>query len=62
METIVIVAVIAVAAYCLRYETIKMHRRSIQRDIERSLMKSYKPFTKEEKARWQQIMKEIDEE
>lgn len=62
METIVIIVIVAVAAYCVRYETIKLHRRSIQRDIERSLMKSYKPFTKEEKARWQQIMKEIDEE
>lgn len=62
METIVIIVIVAVAAYCVRYETVKFHRRSIQRDIERSLMKSYKPFTKEEKARWQQIMKEIDEE
>ena len=62
METMIIAGIVAVAAYCVRYETVKLHRRSIQRDIERSLMKSYKPFTKEEKARWQQIMKEIDEE
>lgn len=62
METIAIVAIVGVLAYCVRYETVKLHRRSIQRDIERSLMKSYKPFTKEEKERWRQIMKEIDEE
>lgn len=62
METAIIIVVVAVAVYCVRYETVKLHRRSVQRDIERSLMKSYKPFTKEEKERWRQIMKEIDEE
>lgn len=61
METLAIVVIVAVIAYCVRFETIKVHRASIREDIEKSIMKSYKPKTEAEKKRWQQILKEIDE-
>ena len=61
METLAIVVIVAVIAYCVRFETIKVHRASIREDIEKSIMKSYKPKTEAEKKRWKEILKEIDE-
>lgn len=61
METLILVLVVAVVAYCVRFETLKVHRASIREDIEKSIMKSYKPKTEAEKKRWKEILKEIDE-
>ena len=61
MEFLILVVVVIVALYVLNLRIIKKFRRNLRNDIERSIMKNYKPFTDEEKKRWQEIMKEIDD-
>ena len=61
MEFLILVVGVIVALYVLNLSIIKKFRRNLRNDIERSIMKNYKPFTDEEKKRWQEIMKEIDD-
>ncbi|KPH50954.1 hypothetical protein HPU229254_08605 [Helicobacter pullorum] len=61
MEFLILVVGVIVALYVLNLSIIKKFRRNLSNDIERSIMKNYKPFTDEEKKRWQEIMKEIDD-
>ena len=61
MEFLILVVGVIVALYVLNLSIIKKFRRNLSNDIERSIMKNYKPFTAEEKKRWQEILKEIDD-
>ncbi len=61
MEFLILVVGVIVALYVLNLSIIKKFRRNLSNDIERSIMKNYKPFTDEEKKRWQEILKEIDD-
>lgn len=61
METMIIAGIVAFCLLYMRWDTFKVHRASIREDIEKSVMKSYKPKSPEERERWKQILKEIDE-
>ena len=61
MEFLILVVGVIVALYVLNLSIIKKFRRNLRNDIERSIMKSYKPKTDAEKKRWQEILKEIDD-
>ena len=61
MEFLILVVGVIVALYVLNLSIIKKFRRNLRNDIERSIMKNYKPKTDAEKKRWQEIMKEIDD-
>ena len=60
MEFLILVVVVIVALYIFNLGGVKQHRRNLQDEIEKSLDKSYKPFTAEEKKRWQEILKDIE--
>ncbi|OCR14412.1 hypothetical protein [Helicobacter pullorum] len=61
MEFLILVVGVIVALYVLNLSIIKKFRRNLSNDIERSIMKNYKPKTDAEKKRWQEILKEIDD-